>query len=192
LSQGGDLLNESQLIRRCQRGDAAAFEALFDQYSRNVLQKAYLMTGNRAAAEDILQEAFTQTFRAIDQLKEPLAFSSWLYRITVRAARKYMHRESTVQHTEARAASDWKVSEPAPDHKIVNRQLVWAAIEKLPEHYRVVVVLHYFDDRSVAEIADIMEAPTGTVKSWLHRARAALAAELGHDAASIGGDESHG
>lgn len=69
-------MEDSQLVRRCQSGDPTAFEALFSRHSRRVLQTAYLITGDRAAAEDILQEAFTQTIRAIGQLKEPLAFSA--------------------------------------------------------------------------------------------------------------------
>jgi RNA polymerase sigma-70 factor (ECF subfamily) len=188
---GDDLLDEPQLIKCCQHGDYSAFEALFALYSRRVLQTAYLITGDRTAAEDILQQAFIQTFRAIAQLKEPTAFSSWLYRITVRAARRYLNKERALEHQEFRAAGAQMTSEDTPDKQLAEREAVWAAIENLPENYRTVVVLYYFEDRSVADIATIIEVPSGTVKTWLRRARAALAKELGNDDTPIG-DDLHG
>lgn len=171
-------MDEAQLVRRCQAGDEAAFEALFARHSRRVLQTAYLITGSPTAAEDILQEAFTQTFRAITQLREPAAFSAWLYRTTVRAARKALQREQQERQATVRVAGEGERAQP-PQDAVEVRQLIWAAISALPEQQRIAVILHYFQDRSVAEIAQVLEAPEGTVKSWLHRARGALASQLG-------------
>jgi RNA polymerase sigma-70 factor, ECF subfamily len=183
-------LGEAELVRRCQRGDVAAFEALFARYSRRVLQTAYLITGSRSTAEDILQEAFVQTFRSIAQLREPQAFPGWLLRIAVRTARRYMQQESAMHRSAIKAAGAEAGSEPAPDNQVVVRHAIWAAVGRLSDQRRIAVVLHYFEDRPVGEIADLLEVPEGTVKSWLYRARSALAAQLGQE--SWGGGDAHG
>jgi RNA polymerase sigma-70 factor (ECF subfamily) len=174
------------LIRRCQSGDSAAFATLYEHYARKVYQTAYLITGDRAVAEEVMQEAFAQTFRALATLREPAAFSAWLYRMVVRQARRVAGRERA-QHL----LGDFVLAEmpvvPDTQDRSVLRQVLWDAIRTLPEQMRTVIVFHYYHDRSVAEIAALMEVPEGTVKSWLHRARAALGRLIGEPEAVDGG-----
>lgn len=168
-------MDEIELVRRCQQGDPAAYEALFQRCSRQVLQTAYLIIGDRHAAEDVMQEAFATTFRLLGQLREPRAFRSWLYRITVRLAQ----RSSIQARSEQRLLP---AAEPAVDsheEEYERRELVWAAITQLSSQQRAAVVLHYFHDFPVSEVATVMDAPEVTVKSWLYRARALLAERLG-------------
>lgn len=170
-------MDEAQLVRRCQAGDMAAFEALFRAYSRRLIQTAYLITADRRVAEEVMQEAFAQMFRMVGQLRAPEAFGAWLYRIAVREARRSSARERSERGVAVRTA-DGPI--PSESSDVVARQALWEAIGRLPQQQRIAVVLHYFQDRPVAEIAEIMETPEGTVKSWLHRARQTLSREMGN------------
>lgn len=90
-------MDERELVRRCQAGDLSAFEALFRQHAPRVLHTAYLILGDRQMAEDVMQDAFAQTFRVIGQLRELEAFRSWLYKMTVRRSWQQAARERTQQ-----------------------------------------------------------------------------------------------
>jgi RNA polymerase sigma-70 factor, ECF subfamily len=180
-------VDHEALIRRCQSGDGTAFATLYQHYARKVYQTAYLIIGNRTVAEEVMQEAFAQTFRAIGSLREPAAFSTWLYRMVVRQARRVAGRE-WAQHHLADVMTDEPTVVPDSQDRAVLRQVLWDAIGALPEQMRTVIVFYYYHDRSVAEIAALMEVPEGTVKSWLHRARTQLGRLIGEPAGVDGGE----
>lgn len=180
-------MDHEALIRRCQAGEGAAFATLYQHYARKVYQTAYLIVGDRSVAEEVMQEAFAATFRAIGGLREPAAFSAWLYRMVVRQARRVAGRERA-QHHLTDMVTDVLPVVPDTQDRSVLRQVLWDAIRTLPEQMRTVIVFHYYHDRSVAEIAALMEVPEGTVKSWLHRARAQLGRLIGEPAGVDGGE----
>ncbi|MFZ5815935.1 MAG: RNA polymerase sigma factor [Bacillota bacterium] len=180
-------MDERELVQRCQRGEESAFEALFRQHAPRVLQTAYLVLGDRQAAEDVMQEAFAQTFRVIGQLREPEAFRSWLYKLTVRRAWQQATRERTHQEVVRRLGALPPGQERFPVDEVERRNLIADAILTLPAQQRAAVVLFYFHDRPLGEIAALLDAPEGTVKSWLHRAKATLARLLGEPHPSAGG-----
>jgi RNA polymerase sigma-70 factor (ECF subfamily) len=182
------VLPESELVRRCQSGDEPSFEGLFHLHARRVKQTAFLITGDHRVAEELMQEAFTQAFRTITQLREPAAFAGWLSQITVRLARRASIRRSSERAATDRLAILTPSSLPSHADESDRRQLLWSAIQSLPESQRTVVVLHYYEDRPLAEIANLLGVPQGTVKSWLHRARTTLAAYLSEDLARNGGE----
>lgn len=181
-------MDEVVLVRRCQAGDAVAFEALFTLYAPKVLRTAYLITGDRVVAEEVMQETFTRTFRFVRQLREPRAFSSWLYRVTVQQAGKAAARERAQHRKLPRHRSERVVAEPAHAAETEQEELLWAAMQRLSENQRAALVLHYWRDQPVATVAALMGVPVGTVKAWLHRARAVLGRELGQTMANSGGD----
>lgn len=176
-------MDETQLIEAAKAGDPDAFQQLFSQYSRRIFQTAYLILGDRSAAEDVLQEAFLQTFKSLHQLREPAAFPAWLYRTAVREAQ----RRSRSMQSERFFLRSLARQRPAtaPDHALpsAQRELVRTALDRLPELQRTAVILHYFADRPLQEIALTMGVPEGTVKSWLHRAKRKLAEVLGEEGA---------
>ncbi len=185
-------MDEVDLVVRCQAGELDAFEGLFRLHSRRVLQTAYLITGDRQVAEEVLQDAFAQTFLVIRRLREPLAFASWLTTITVRQARKHLRQEWAERHIPQKCADEPADTPPSPYEQVENREVLWSALCRLPENQRVATVLHYYRDLPLAEIAEIMEVPVGTVKSWLHRARAALVDDLRQEITVPGGESGHG
>jgi RNA polymerase sigma-70 factor (ECF subfamily) len=181
-------VDERELVRRCRAGELPAFEALFRQHAPRVLQTAYLILGDRQMAEDVMQDAFAQTFRVIGQLREPEAFRSWLYKMTIRRAWQQAARERTQQEAARRLGALPSDAGPSPYDEVERRRLVADAVLQLPAQQRAAVVLFYFDDRPLGEIAAILDAPEGTVKSWLHRAKATLARLLGEPQPTVGGE----
>lgn len=174
-------MDEAQLVQAAQRGDPDAFAQLFDQYSRRLFQTAYLIIGDRTAAEDVLQEAFLQTFRSLHQLREHGAFPAWLYRTAVREAQRRSRSMQSERFFLRSLAKQRPVTAPDIALPSAQRELVRSALDRLPELHRTAVILHYFADRPLQEIAATMGVPEGTVKSWLHRAKRKLADLLGEE-----------
>lgn len=168
-------MDRSTLIMRCQQGDREGFAELYRQYSQKALGTAYLISGHRGIAEDILQEAFYQCFRKIKDLRSPEAFDIWFYRLLVRigwtmAAKQQNH----VSWDELQE----QVPLAVPDD---TELLLWEAINKLSTPLKTVTILYYYNDLSVKEIAKVLGCFQGTVKSRLHNARKVLQKELGED-----------
>ena len=174
---------ELKLIVRAKRGDLEAFEALYEWHKGPIYRTALAIIGDRLAAEEVLQETFLRAFRHIQNVREGVSLSPWLYRITVNLAYDYgkarsrswqVALDSIIEHLVAPAAA-------SPEHTVEERELfelVYDAIDKLEFRQRATLVLFYLHDLSLAEISEIMECPVGTVKSRLHYARENLRREL--------------
>lgn len=176
---------EIKLIKRAKRGDLAAFEMLYEMHKASIYRTALAFTGDRLAAEEILQETFLRAFKHIKSVREGVSLSPWLYRIAVNLANDWtaQHRrwptalEGIIEQLVAPAAA-------SPEQTVEERELyelVYEAINKLEFKQRATLVLFYLQDFSLAEIAEIMECPIGTVKSRLHYARESLRRELQAD-----------
>ena len=174
---------EIKLILRAKRGDLEAFEALYEWHKGSIYRTALAIIGDRLAAEEILQETFLRAFKHIQNVREGVSLSPWLYRITVNLAYDYGKARSRnwqvaldgiIEHLIAPTAA-------SPEHTVEERELfelVYDAIDKLEFKQRATLVLFYLHDLSLAEISEIMDCPVGTVKSRLHYARENLRREL--------------
>ncbi len=152
----------------------AAFEALLGRYQTKVFRLMYSMLGNAATAEDVTQDVFLKLWQVLPAYDGRASFSTWIYAIarntalTRLRAESYRRTESLTPASEpataaAPALRDWEISR---------------LVARLPEEQRDVVRLFYLQDRSVDEVARMLDLPAGTVKSHLFRARKALAAML--------------
>ncbi|HXX20029.1 MAG TPA: sigma-70 family RNA polymerase sigma factor [Candidatus Acidoferrum sp.] len=181
---------ESESIRLAQRGDAAAFERLYQLHSRRVYSLCLRMVGNTAEAEDLTQEAFLQLFRKISTFRGESAFSTWLHRLAVNVVlmklRKKSGKETSLEQV---TEPDEESGSPrrdfgAPDLKLsgsLDRVNLQRAVEQLPPGYKAVFVLHDVQGYEHNEIAEIMGCSIGNSKSQLHKARMRLR-ELLHEA----------
>ncbi len=161
-----------------QSGDITAFEGLFRQYQGLVFKNAYLVTGSREEAEDVLQEVFVAVWRS-RQTFDPARGSlvSWLHRITVNKCLERRRKKSlpSVPLDETRTAV-LEIGDPPPDPEDYTALL--AALKSLDNKHRVVLVLRYFNDLSYDEIAYIADIPLGTVKSRINQALKLLRGRL--------------
>jgi RNA polymerase sigma-70 factor (ECF subfamily) len=148
-----------------------AFEAFFMAEHRPVLRTVTLILGDRQAAEDVTQEAFYRLlvhWRKVSTYERP---GAWLRRVAIRAAMRSRARSQR--------------SEPDVEHghgeDTATKLDVREALRRLPTAQRSAVVLFYYEDHPVSEIASLMSCSEGTVKTHLHRARARLAPMLGEE-----------
>lgn len=172
------------LIRRGQRGDKLAVEALVRRYQNYVYRLCYLVMRNEQDAEDMTQETFIRACRALPrfELRKNTSFEAWLYRISVNCCRSRMRRKwYQVLPWPEPAPQIVAEAEEQPEHQVLqgeHRDEVLQAVETLGEKHRLVVILRYYAGLSNEEIARTLDIPSGTVRSRLHTARQRLKAQL--------------
>ena len=170
-AEGEGRMTEDEVVLRCQDGDREAFRYLVEQYKNQLFGTAYLMTGNAAQAEEHVQEAFLLAWRGIRTFRRGHPIKPWLMRILVNAVltQQRKRRLATVPLEEstplAAPAGAYDAIEASED-----RQAVRHALAQLSPEHREVVVLRYFADLTVREVARSAGVREGTVKSRLHRA----------------------
>lgn len=156
---------------------AEDFDAFYRASSRRVLGHVYLSTGDLAASEDAVAEAFARAWQRWSSVSRADSPEAWVRTVATRVAISSWRRlrNRLVAHQRATAVDDL-VPDLGPDHVALV-----TALRKLPPTHRQAVVLHHLADLSVADIAESMDVAPGTVKSWLSRGRTALRAELADD-----------
>jgi RNA polymerase sigma-70 factor, ECF subfamily len=178
--------SDLSLVRRVQRGDKGAFDALVLKYQHKLVKLVMRYVRNPAEAEDIAQEAFIKAYRALPQFRGDSAFYTWLYRIAINTAKNAVvsRDRSPIEYDLDRNSSDesydmqgrMKDSE-TPEGLVLTdeiRTTVNAAIDALPEDLRTAIVLRELEGLSYEEIAAAMDCPVGTVRSRIFRAREAI------------------
>lgn len=174
-------MDESRLIRRASDGDADAFNALMGMHERRMYAVALRMCSNPEDAQDCLQEAMLRIYRAISGFKAQSSFSTWVYRITMNTCLDELRRRKNRPSTSLDGLLDngWSPTdeEDTPERHAVHTELranLMRAIQELPEDMRAAVVLRDIQGYSYEEIADILDANVGTIKSRISRAREKL------------------
>lgn len=168
----------------------AAFEELLTRHMRSIYRVAYRLAGNADDAEDLMQEAVAEAFRAFDRYQPGTYFDRWVYRIMHRTHIDWIRRRGRRPEVsfDAPASPDGdpllaRLGDTGsdPQHLAEMRDLdgpIQAALESLPAEFRTVVVLADIEGLSYDEIAAVAACPVGTVRSRLHRAREALRTAL--------------
>jgi RNA polymerase sigma-70 factor (ECF subfamily) len=171
-------LPDIELVVLAREGSREAAGALFDRYWVLAWRAAYAITADRGLADDSAQDGFVKAFGALDRFDENQPFAPWLKRITINAAVDSLrrHRRLEVVHDEESTFHTWALSESAEDD--LHRWAVADAVSALGAAKRVVVVLHYWLDLPLEEIAGVLGLPIGTVASRLARAKDELRVTL--------------
>lgn len=175
--RGQPSLETEDLIRRCQRGDRLALEALIVRFQTYVYRLCCLVMRNEQDAEDMTQETFLRACRALPrfQFREGISFEAWLYRIAVNCCRSRMRRRwYQVLPWPERAPEIVAAPEEQPERKLEQHEWrveILEAIYSLGDKHRMVVILRYYAGMSNEEIAETLGLPSGTVRSRLHTAR---------------------
>jgi RNA polymerase sigma-70 factor, ECF subfamily len=179
-------VSDLSLVRRVQRGDKGAFDALVLKYQHKVVKLVMRYVRIPAEAEDIAQEAFIKAYRALPQFRGDSAFYTWLYRIAINTAKNaVVSRDRSpveyaldLQNTDESYDMQSKLKDnETPEALVLTEEIrstVNQAIEALPEDLRTAIVLRELEGLSYEEIAASMECPVGTVRSRIFRAREAI------------------
>ena len=170
-----DRLFDELLVIRCQGGDQQAMSLLIKRWNRKMLGKAYLLTNNYEACDDIVQECWYSIIKGINNLKDPKFFGVWVYRIVqgksvdwIRDQQKQRKTKKAGEEVEQHVAPE-KVLEKSDQEEAVS--VLRKALQKLDPDQRFILSLHYLENHPVKEIGDILKIPHGTVKSRLFHAR---------------------
>src|SRR5271167_4132968 len=179
-------VEEEALVRRARRGDLEAYDELVRRYQQRIYATIYHMTSNHEDANDLAQESFIKAFSALKSFKGGSSFYTWLYRIAVNKTINFLKQRKNRTHM---SLNDLDFNaEHDPDlmalisHKTPRRdaglselqEKLNAALQKLSEPHRLVVVLHDVQGQSHEEVADVMDCNIGTVRSRLFYARQQL------------------
>lgn len=193
-------MKESLAIARLQRGDLAGLDALMQRYQHRAMGAAYLVLGDRPAAEEIVQSAFVCLPQKIARFDAGRPFGPWFLRLIVNDALMHLRRQKRQVSLDSPANGESALVEyltdPHPDPEALavtseTRRAVWQALKSLPPEQRAAIVQRYYLDLNEAEMSARMKRPAGTVKWLLHTARKRLAHLLAEHAPSAVTEEEH-
>lgn len=172
---------EEHLVVRAQNGDKLAFDMLMDMFRPAVNAQAMRMLRDPEDAQDAVQDTFVKACRALGSFEAGRPMLPWLLRICsncsvdiIRSRRTVVENIETYEH----ALSDSRVDPSADLERSVGAEWVLDAIERLPRKYREIIVMRHYRHMDVNQIAEALNKPEGTIKSWLFRARALLKKDL--------------
>jgi RNA polymerase sigma-70 factor (ECF subfamily) len=185
--------SDVMLVERTLAGDQGAYELLVIKYQRRIQRLIGRMVRDVDLVEDIAQETFIRAYRALHQFRGDAQFYTWLYRIAVNTAKKFLlelRRDPTVSERSAKLDEDgdetsWgrseSISEETPESILGAKEIavaVNAAVDALPEELRQALTLREIEGLSYEDIAGMMACPIGTVRSRIFRAREAISAKV--------------
>jgi RNA polymerase sigma-70 factor (ECF subfamily) len=176
-------LSDSELIECLQQDDLDALGVLFERYRDRVYRTALVIVRDSAVAEDILQDCFLKVYGNAHRIDTSRPLVPWLYRVTVNLSYTWLsrakNRRMPIDNVVDLLISPMKHAPDRLTEQTELRQNVRQAINALSIDQRVVVVLYYLNGLSLQDIAEILDLPTGTVKSRLYYARENLRSKLG-------------
>lgn len=175
--------DDRELVERFARGDSKAFDTIVEKYEQRVYAIALRMTGNVEDARDTMQEVFISALRALRSFRGDAQLSTWIHRVAVNASLDMLRKRKRHVAHPLEEAGDRPSDEVEPEEaaaRAARAVEVQRALQNVSSDYRAVLVLHDLQDLDYAQTAAALDIPVGTVKSRLHRARAEMAAMLGH------------
>jgi len=171
-------INEVQielLLLRLRRGDRQAFREIVTLWERRLFYFLRRLSGDESQAWDLLQQTWLKALRGIGSVREPRRLNAWLYTVARRAAADRIRELAAdrLRHSDE-TELDGLTDDSTGFEQLENAALVHYGLDKLPLAQREVLTLFFLEDFSLAEVAEILQLPIDTVKSRLHRAKAAL------------------
>jgi RNA polymerase sigma-70 factor, ECF subfamily len=188
-------LTDQQVVELAREGRETAFRELIGRYQRPVFSLIYRLVRDREKAEDLAQDTFIKVLNALDRYDPSYKFSSWIFKIAHNTSLDHLRRKEpetlsidgspharTAAETEASTLTPVSTGQ-TPEEYTSNQELgseIDRAIALLRPEYRTAIVLCHVEGRAYEEIAEIMEIPLGTVKTYIHRGRNELKKQLEH------------
>jgi RNA polymerase sigma-70 factor (ECF subfamily) len=187
--------SDQDIVALARAGEEAAYRELIRRYERPLFSLLYRMVRDRELAEDLAQETFVKALNAIESYRPEFKFSSWIFKIANNAAIDHLRRRELdtlslegsphAETPEAVEATALQIGDrqESPLDTVEARELggqIEQAIAQLRPEYRSCILLRHVEGRAYEEIAEILNLPLGTVKTYIHRARNELRQALAH------------
>jgi RNA polymerase sigma-70 factor (ECF subfamily) len=188
-------LSDQDVVLRARAGQETAYRELVRRYERPIFALLFRMVRDRELAEDLAQETFVKALNAIESYRPEFKFSSWIFKIANNAAIDHLRRRELdtlsldgsphAETPEAMQATALQIGarQETPLDTVEAKELgtaIEAAIGTLRPEYRSCILLRHVEGRAYEEIAEILNLPLGTVKTYIHRARNELRHSLAH------------
>ena len=158
------------LAKKAKNGDSDAFTELYKIHKIYLYKIAYSYVKDENKALDIMQECAYKGFFYIHKLKNPNIFKTWITRVLINVAIDYLKKESKIIYLD----NDSSIACDEKDISLEEKMDLYNAIDTLKDKYKTVIILRYFNNMSIDDIAKTMEIPSNTVKSHLRRAKESL------------------
>lgn len=163
-------------VKRAKNGDKKAFQELIDREKIKLFKIAYLYSKNEEDALDIFQETLYKALSSIQNLKEDEYFSTWITRILINNAKDFLRKKNRSIPMELEYL---KTNQSSPSQDIEDRMDLLKAIDYLDEKEKSALILRFYRDYTVNQIAVVLDIPEGSVKSTIHRALKKLKVKVG-------------
>ena len=177
-------MNDQQFIKLLKEGTNQAYGRLLDEYQQKVFGTCISFVPNQEDAEDIAQEVFIEVFNSVGKFKGDSKLSTWIYRISVNKSLEFIRRKNTKKRfgfMQTLMGEDTPIDRSTyftefnhPGIQLENKEkseILFAAINKLPEAQRIVYTLNKVDDLSYQEVSDITQKSISSIESLLFRAK---------------------
>lgn len=163
-------LSDLELVVLAKKGDTDAFSILVQRHQHLVYNLAYRFMRDPALAEDMAQDAFLKAFRLLNGFRGDCNFSTWMYRVTVSVCLTEINRRKKRQEVELQPVDG--VQETGTRFELSDiAELIRGCVKLLPARYASIITLYYLKEIPYEEIAQVMQIPMGTLKTWMYRAR---------------------
>lgn len=160
-------MNIEKLVKKATKGNKDAFVELMKIYERDMYNLTRYMLGNNEATYDVVQDTILTVYEKISTLKNPSSFKSWLLKIVVNKSKSELSKQNKIIYLEN------SIEIPIIDKELEKIELM-SLVSDLPDDFKSVIILFYFNDLSYKEISEILDIPEGTVKSRLFRGKEIL------------------
>ena len=178
----GEERSDRELVYAARTGEMLAFDALFYRYRDGIFRLGLAITKDPSAADEIVVDTFARAHRALARLEPDDSLRPWLYRVAVNLSYNRRPRKNVVLSSLDDAASDTFANEEGSPSLLAEqaevRRIILKSVDALGPKHRLVVILHYMNGLNLAEIAQVVDCPVGTVKSRLHYALRRLRTHL--------------
>ena len=175
-----DSASYAWLVAECIAGNETAIETLIREHEAGVFRLALSIVGDPADAHEITQETFIAALRALPSYEERKSFKAWLYVIALNLSRSHLRKRKFLEKLKATTSALFRLESQkvkSPEEAVIHNEkekAVWNELNMLDDRHRVVVILRYFQDLSITEIAEVLDINEGTIHSRLHTARERL------------------
>ena len=175
---------DSRWLEQCREGDSLAIERLVQTYQQDVYRLALSILDDADDADDATQEVFVAALRALDSFRGEASLKTWLFSITVNVCRNRLGRDKSRERLRQILQSLFLQNQAHPESDAVQRESdseLWRSVRALGDKHRIPVILRYYHEMPVAEIAETLGLPVGTIHSRLNHARDKLRTLLKED-----------
>ena len=176
----------SWLISECIAGNEDAIEMFVRQHEAGVFRLALTIVGDQAEAAEITQETFIAALRSLAAYREKQSLKAWLYTIALNYSRSHLRKRKVIERLRTTLTGIFRIESPrqtTPEEVLLQNEkeaAIWNSLNELDVRHRIVVILRYFHELSIAEISEILSVNEGTIHSRLHTAREKLRSALNH------------